>query len=139
MFSTMRPVSKNLAVSLISLVLLPVFAQDQPKPALKSPVRGYLVDMYCVRERKAEGVNLGKEHTRLCLQMPPCVKSGYAVMTPDNQVLKFDAKGTQRAMKLLEKTDQEKGYVVQVSGKINDNEIQVSKIELLKPDALQGQ
>lgn len=139
MFSTMHRVLKNLAIPLILFLLLPVFAQDQPRPALKSPVRGYLVDMYCVRERKAEGVNLGKEHTRLCLQMPPCIKSGYAVMTPDNQVLKFDEKGTQKAMKLLDKTDQEKGYVVQVSGKIAGNEIQVSKIELLKPDALQGQ
>ena len=138
MFSTMRRVSKNLAVPLIFVLLLPVFAEDQPKPALKSPVRGYLVDMYCVRERKAEGVNLGKQHTRLCLQMPPCVKSGYAVMTSDNQVLKFDDKGTQKAMKLVEKSNQEKGYVVQVSGKISGNEIQVSKIELLKPDALAG-
>ncbi len=132
----MRRVLKSLAVPLILFLLLPVFAEE-PKPVLKSPVRGYLVDMYCVRERKTEGVSLGKQHTRLCLQMPPCVKSGYAVMTPDNQVLKFDDKGTQKAMKLLEKTHQEKGYVVQVSGKISGNEIQVSKIELLKTDALQ--
>ena len=137
MFSTMRRVSKKLAGPLVFLRLLPVFAEYQPKPALKSPVRGYLVDMYCVRERKAEGVNLGKEHTRLCLQMPPCVKSGYAVMTADNQVLKFDDKGTQKAMKLLGKSSQDKGYVVQVSGKISGNEIQVSKIEFLPPDALQ--
>jgi hypothetical protein len=121
---------------LLLVFLIAGFAEDQPKPPLKSPVRGYLVDMYCVRQRKSEGVKLGQVHTKLCLRMPNCVQSGYAVMTPDNQVLKFDEKGTQKTIKLLEKSDQEEGFVIQVSGKIKGDQIEVSRIELLKPDAL---
>src|SRR3954469_12091961 len=126
---------KSVRVLLLALIV-PAFAEDQPKPPLKSPVRGYLVDMFCVRERKSEGIKLGQDHTRMCLHMPNCIKSGYAVMTLDNQVLKFDDKGTQKTIKLLDKTAQEQGFVVQVSGKISGDEIQVSKIEFLKPDAL---
>ena len=124
-------------IPVLALVLLAsAFCEDQPKPPLKSPVRGYLVDMLCVRQRKSEGVKLGQEHTRMCLRMPNCIKSGYAVMTLDYQILKFDQKGTEKAIKLLDKTDQQQGFVVQVSGKITGDEIQVSKIELLKPDAI---
>lgn len=117
-------------------ITLPVAAQGPAKTPLKSPVRGYLVDMLCARQRKAEGVTFGQTHTKMCLQMPPCVKSGYAVMTPDNQILKFDEIGTAKAIKLVGKSKQEKGFVVKVAGKISGDEIKVSKIELLPPDSL---
>ena len=111
------------------------FAQDAAKVPLKSPIKGYLVDMLCVRQRKSEGVKLGPAHTKMCLRMPNCVQSGYAVMTPDYQILKFDKSGTDKAMRMLEKSSQDKGFWVSVSGKIEGDEIKVSKIELLKAPA----
>jgi len=106
--------------------------QDAPKIPSKGPVRGYLVDLLCTRQRAKEGVKLGEVHTKMCLQMPPCESSGYAVMTPDYQILRFDDKGNDKAKKLLEKTNQASNFVVLVSGKIKDDEIEVSRIDLLK-------
>ncbi len=136
----MKSVLSVLLLAVLLIMVLPLAAQDSkdaaPKAQLKSPVRGYLVDMLCARQRKSEGVKLGQVHTKMCLQMPACVQSGYAVMTPDNQLLKFDKAGTDKAIKLVEKSNQDHGFVIQVAGKIKGDEIQVSKIELLPPGSL---
>ncbi len=113
---------------------LSVSAQEAPKAALKSPVKGYLVDMLCTRERVREGVKLGEVHTKMCLQMPNCVASGYAVMTPDYQILRFDPKGNDKAKQLIDHTTQTSNFVVLVSGKIKGDQIDVKKIELAKAD-----
>ncbi len=109
-------------------------AQDTPKATLKSPVKGYLVDMLCTRERAKEGVKLGEVHTKMCLQMPNCVASGYAVMTPDYQILRFDSRGNEKATQLIDHTNQTSNFVVLVSGKIKGDEIAVKKIELVRAD-----
>ena len=90
------------------------------------------MDLFCARERAKEGVKLGEVHTRMCLQMPPCESSGYAVMTMDHEILKFDAKGNERVKKMLDKTVQNTNFVVMVWGKIDGDEIEVRKIELVK-------
>ncbi len=109
-------------------------AQDTPKATLKSPVKGYLVDMLCTRERAKEGVKLGEVHTKMCLQMPNCVASGYAVMTPDYQILRFDSRGNEKATQLIDHSNQTSNFVVLVSGKIKGDEIAVKKIELVRAD-----
>ena len=107
-------------------------SEDVPKIPWKSPVRGYLVDLLCSRQRAGEGVKLGEAHTKMCLQMPPCESSGYAVMTLDNQIYKFDDKGNEKARKLLDRTNQPSNFFVLVSGKVEGDEIEVRKIELVK-------
>jgi hypothetical protein len=118
--------------TLLALLAAPVIAQEEAPASLKSPLRGYLVDLFCARERAKEGVTLGEVHTRMCLQMPPCESSGYAVMTMDHQILKFDAKGNDKVKKMLDKTTQNSNFVVMVWGKIDEDEIEVRKIDLVK-------
>ena len=125
--------NRGILVTVLCLTTL-VSAQEAPKAPLKSPVKGYLVDMLCTRERAKEGVKLGEVHTKMCLQMPNCVASGYAVMTPDYQILKFDSKGNEKAKQLIDRTNQTSNFVVLVSGKIKGDEIDVKKIELVKGD-----
>jgi len=62
----------------------------------KETVEGYLVDLACVNQRSAELATLGPKHTRRCLTMPQCERSGYAVLSHDLKVFKFDAAGTKR-------------------------------------------
>lgn len=123
----------RILVSVLCLTTL-LSAQETPKTSLNSPVKGYLVDMLCTRERAKEGVKLGEVHTKMCLQMPNCVASGYAVMTPGYQILTFDSKGNQKAKQLIDRTNQSSNFIVLVSGKIKGNQIDVKKIELVKAD-----
>src|SRR6266571_2280539 len=64
---------------------------------------GYLIDVACATDRKNNLSKLGPEHTRKCLQMPACQNSGYALLTEELQVLRFDHRGNDLARKLLEK------------------------------------
>ena len=57
----------------------------------KKTIKGYLVDVACVTERSSELGTLGIVHTKRCLQMPDCERSGYAVLTGDRKIIRFDA------------------------------------------------
>jgi hypothetical protein len=62
--------------------------------------------------------------------MDDCVKSGYALLTADNQVLKFDSKGSAMALDLVKKTEREKDWRVTVSGTLSNGAIAVSSLSL---------
>jgi hypothetical protein len=64
--------------------------------------------------------------------MPICVQSGYALLTSDNQVIRFDGKGNQQAHKLILATQQDKNWRIRVRGERADDEVKVSSIELIK-------
>ena len=64
-----------------------------PEKARKAQITGYLVDVSCSHDEVEAGPAWGQKHTRACLLMPVCVRSGYAVLTQDNQVNRFDANG----------------------------------------------
>jgi hypothetical protein len=115
------------AVALLALLVVPVFATKSHKVTLK----GTLVDVSCATERASDLDSLRAKHTRKCLQMPDCDKSGFAILTADNQVLRFDDAGNDKARKLIAATVREKQWDIKVSGRLEGDTLTVSKLTLL--------
>ena len=99
----------------------------------RETLHGYLVDVACSRERAKELAVLGQVHTKQCLLMPDCQKSGYALLTPKHEVLKFDAAGNEQAKELITSTSRPKDYRVVVSGRRDGDELNVMRLELETP------
>src|SRR2546423_14479677 len=120
--------SRNLIVmvAVVGLVVSSAWASHGKKKTIK----GYLVDVACVTERTSELGTLGVVHTRKCLQMPDCERSGYAVLTGDRKIIRFDAVGNQQAKQLIAGSDREKDYRIVVSGRVQDQQIAVSELRL---------
>jgi len=97
--------------------------------AAGADVKGHLMDIAC-SARKARKAGSAAGHTKTCLQMPSCEESGYAVLTDDNQVIKFDHDGNQKAKKFLAGIAKEDNIKVTVSGTVDGDHMSVSKIEL---------
>jgi hypothetical protein len=113
-------------------LLLPVIAGGEAATGKRpvSTVRGYLVDMVCVREEAGKLPDLGPKHSRKCLQMPACVESGYAILLSSNEVLKFDAHGNDLTVRLVRASHRDTGWLVKVTGIRQGDEIAVRAIEL---------
>ncbi len=84
---------KKLALVLLTAVALSAFAAD-------TKVQGYLVDIACASE-EGQRANFGAKHSKDCLQMPDCAKSGYGVLTDDKKVIKFDAASNEKAKQFI--------------------------------------
>lgn len=97
--------------------------------AADATVKGYLVDLACARE-EGHNAGFGAKHTKECLEMPDCVKSGYGVLTDDKKIIQFDAAGNEQAKKFIADLKKEKDIKVSVTGTVNGDAITVSKIEL---------
>ena len=96
----------------------------------KKTIKGYLVDVSCVTERSSELGTLGIVHTKRCLQMPDCERSGYAVLTGDRKIIRFDAAGNQQAKQLIAASDRDKDYRIVVSGRVQKESIAVAELRL---------
>ena len=68
---------KKLVMILFAAVSLSAFAAD-------TTVKGYLVDLACAKEDGSKA-DFGAKHTKGCLQMDECEKSGYGVLTEDKK------------------------------------------------------
>lgn len=123
-----------LPVLLFTLVLsaLPGAAADARPAPRKVTLKGTLMDIACATERADDLATLRIKHTRKCLQMPECEKSGFAVLTADNQVVRFDAPGNERARVLIAGTRQEKEIQVKVSGRLAGDVLTVKKLALVQ-------
>jgi hypothetical protein len=95
-----------------------------------SATTGHLVDVMCAGEHAEEGAAFGAKHDKSCLLMDSCVKSGYAVLTADNRVVKLDGQGNTMALELIKKTDKQNDWRVSVEGPVSNGVIAVSKITL---------
>jgi hypothetical protein len=113
---------KKLALILLTAAALNVFAAE-------TKVQGYLVDLACSSE-EGQKPGFGAKHSKECLQMPECVKSGYGVLTDDKKVIKFDAASNARAKRFIAGLKKTKDIKVNVTGTVKDEKIAVSKIEL---------
>jgi hypothetical protein len=98
----------------------------------KVKIKGHLVDVQCSIEEKEDPAVMRTTHSRSCFQMPACEKSGYALLTEDDKVLRFDATGNERAKKLVAEAKKDKDYRVTVRGKLDGETLAVNKIELDK-------
>jgi hypothetical protein len=114
---------KRLALILLTAVALNMFAAE-------TKVQGYLVDLACAKE-EGQTPGFGAKHSKMCLQMPECVKSGYGVLTDDKKVIKFDAASNDKAKRFVAALKKNKDIKVNVTGTVDGERIAVSKIELL--------
>lgn len=109
-------------------------AASRPDIAKKTQISGYLVDVSCSKDEAEAGSSpaWGQKHSRGCLLMPVCVRSGYAVLTPNNEVVRFDSKGNEQAHRLILDTNRDANWRVVVHGIRQGDQVAVSKIDLLK-------
>ncbi|MGH9671476.1 MAG: hypothetical protein ACRD3A_15335 [Terriglobales bacterium] len=114
-------------LSVLALLAGTSFAGGQGK---NEKVSGYLVDILCSSEHASEGDAFGAKHSKECLQMADCVASGYAVLTADKKVIKFDAKGNEEAKKAVAASSKEKDFKVTVSGVVQGDTIAVAALEI---------
>ena len=114
---------KKLALILLTAAALNMFAAE-------TKVQGYLVDLACAKE-EGQTPGFGAKHSKMCLQMPECVKSGYGVLTEDKKVIKFDAASNAKAKQFISGLEKTKDIKVSVTGTLNGERIAVSKIALL--------
>lgn len=97
--------------------------------AADTTVKGYLVDLSCARE-EGQKPGFGAKHSKDCLEMDECAKSGYGVLTDDKKIITFDHASNQQAKKFIADLKKSKDIRVNVTGSLNGNTITVSKIEL---------
>ena len=64
--------------------------------------------------------------------MPECEESGYALLTSDNKVIKFDKAGNATAKQFIAKTDKDKDWKVNVTGDVTGDNMTVQSLELQK-------
>src|SRR4030088_3118036 len=113
---------KKVLLILFALMAVSAFAAN-------TTVKGYLVDRACAAEDGSHA-GFGANHTKGCLQMPQCAKSGYAVLTDDKKVINFDDKGNEQAGKFIEGLTKTKHIKEAVFGNMTGDTTSVTKIEL---------
>ena len=120
---------KRVSTVTVALLLLAsaALAGGQGK---KEKVSGYLVDVMCSSELAEKGAAAAAKHDKECLGMPDCVASGYAVLTAENKVIKFDAKGNEEAKKAIAASSKDKDFKVTVSGVVQGETIAVAALEI---------
>ena len=114
---------KKFTLVLLAAMALSAFAAP-------TKIRGYLVDIACADE-EGQKPGFGAKHTKDCLLMPECIKSGYGVLTDDMKVYKFDKAGNAEAKKFIHSLKKEKDIKVDVTGTVTGETMTVTKIELL--------
>lgn len=96
--------------------------------AADTAISGYLVDLSCAKQNAAKP-DWGAKHTTMCLRMPDCEKSGYAVLTDDKKIIRFDKAGNDEAKKFLAATTKSKDIRVTVMGAVSGDQMTVTKID----------
>jgi hypothetical protein len=113
---------RKLILVLFAAMAVSAFAAD-------TTVKGYLVDLSCAAEEGSKP-GFGAKHSKSCLQMDECVKSGYGVLTDDHKVIKFDKASNEQAKKFIADLKKTKDIKVNVTGNLNGDMITVNKMEL---------
>jgi hypothetical protein len=84
-----------------------------------------IVDVACSKKAAADA----DSHTRECAL--DCQKSGFAIVTADNQILKLDAKGNAKVLEELKASDKADHLRVNVSGDVQGDTLKVTSVKLL--------
>lgn len=113
---------RKLILILFTALAVSSFAAD-------TTVKGYLVDLACASE-EGQKPGFGAKHTKDCLEMDDCAKSGYGILTDDKKVIKFDQASNEQAKKFIADLKKTKDIRVNVTGAVKGDTIAVSKIVL---------
>ena len=84
-----------------------------------------VVDVSCSKKVAANP----DAHTRTCALA--CVKSGFGIVTKDQEFLKFDAAGNAKVAEELKASTKKDHLRVNVSGEVQGDTLKVSSIQLL--------
>jgi hypothetical protein len=84
-----------------------------------------VVDVACSKKVVADV----DSHTRECALK--CQKSGFAIVTPDKQILKLDASGNAKVAEALKASDKVDHLRVNVSGDLQGDTLKVTSVKLL--------
>src|SRR5947208_16781592 len=96
--------------------------------AATQTLAGHLVDVSCATEEGAKP-GFGAKHSKKGLQMPECEESGYALLTADNKVIKFDKAGNATAKQFIAKTDKDQDWRLHETGAVPRANRAVQKAE----------
>ena len=119
-----------LTLFLVLVALSPCMSAAAKSKKVK--LKGHLVDVACSIEQKDDLDYMRKEHSKSCFLMPACVKSGYAILTADNQVIRFDEAGNKLAIALIERTNKDKDWRISIQGKQDGDTVTVTRLTLEK-------
>jgi hypothetical protein len=122
---------KTAAALALALTVSAPLAAANKTVGKKATLQGYLVDVSCATE-KHKSADWAAKHGKDCLTMDDCAKSGYAVLTADQKLYKFDAAGNEQAKKIIASHDMKSDWKVVVKGKVNadGNAVAVSSLAL---------
>jgi hypothetical protein len=76
------------------------------------------------------GMVSAEAHTKECLMMPECQKSGYGLYTQDNKYYAFDAEGSKKALALIKASPKLVDFEVEVTGDLQGETLKVTSIKL---------
>jgi hypothetical protein len=123
------------------LALMSLHCAFATGPAAPAEIKGVLMDEMCsgkadLRISGATGLLVGgrivaEAHTRECLLMSACQKSGYGVYTDDNKFLKFDEVGNRKALAAIKASTKLDDFEVAVTGEVKGDTIKVATLKLL--------
>lgn len=104
-------------------------------------IKGILIDQKCsgkadLRISGSSGLLVGgrivaEAHTRECLLMPECQKSGYGIYTSDNKFLKFDEAGSRKAHALIKASSKLDDFEIEITGEVKGDTVKVSSLKVL--------
>ncbi len=94
----------------------------------KQTLSGYLVDIACATDQTQRLIPAN--HSRKCLLMPACKDSGYALLTDEQTVLRFDQKGNELAAKFIHDHSRTDNWRITVSGSVEAGRLNVARIRL---------
>ena len=117
---------------LIALAAGMVFAGDSDKSNAKpQTITGYLVDVACAKENAAHPEpGFAAKHDKDCLQMEECAKTGYAIMTDDNKVIRLDKQSNETAKSLIASTNKKDNWKVSATGVLNGDSFAAQSLKL---------
>ena len=122
---------RNTRVVLILIVGLLLVVTSVALAHEKVKLTGYLVDSMCAaghdKDKPEDAAKFASEHTRECALMEECVKSGYGVLV-EGKWYPFDAKGSEIAKGLVDKTAKKDHIKVTVEGMKHEGKLLVEKI-----------
>lgn len=120
---------------LVVLVASLAFAGDSAKNGKSDgkpqTITGYLVDVACASENAGHPVpGFAAKHDKDCLQMGDCAKSGYAIVTDENKVIKLDKQSSENAGKLIANTDKKDNWRISATGVFNSDSFAAQSLKL---------
>jgi hypothetical protein len=109
---------KRISVLMLAALSLPALASAE------SWTNAPIIDTQCSTKAKADP----DSHTRDCALT--CAKGGFGILDKNGEYLKFDAKGNEEAIKLLQSTSKKDHLRVNVTGEKEGSVIHVQSLKM---------